>query len=110
MTSFLLLAAATALLTLVLARALQARLQRRVRPEHAATRVVDMATVQRALRVRGAAEAAALRVALGLEPAAENPFEAGTRDAVLWTTSYHARLMELETEAFAPAPAVARAA
>ena len=61
---------------------------------------------ERMRKIRQAAEAAALQVALGREAAGRNPYAAGTRDAVLWMTSFNARLMEFETEAFAPAPAV----
>ena len=61
---------------------------------------------ERMRNIRQAAEGAALQVALGREPAGRNPFPAGTRDAVLWRTAFNARLMEFETEAFAPAPAV----
>ena len=61
---------------------------------------------ERMRKIRQAAEGAALQVALGHEAAGRNPFPAGTRDAVLWMTSFNARLMEFETEAFAPAPAV----
>lgn len=69
-----------------------------------------MTTVLRSLeqsaRIRAAAEEAALRVALGELAGPRNPYSRGTREHVLWTTSFHARQMELETEAFAPAPAV----
>lgn len=63
-------------------------------------------SLEQAARIRAAAEEAALHVALGEPSAARNPYSRGTREHVLWTTSFHARLMELETEAFAPAPAV----
>lgn len=63
-------------------------------------------SLEQAARIRAAAEEAALHVALGEQRMPANPYRLGTRENVLWTTSFHARLMELETEAFAPAPAV----
>ena len=63
-------------------------------------------SLEQAARIRATAEEAALDVALGKQAAPANPYRHGTREHVLWTTSFHARLMELETEAFAPAPAV----
>jgi hypothetical protein len=46
--------------------------------------------------IREAAERAAARVARGRCPAARNPYRPGTREFVLWTTSFHARLIEME--------------
>jgi hypothetical protein len=62
--------------------------------------------MDRVRAVRQAAEEAALQVALGHAACGRNPFRQPSREAVLWGTSFNARLMELETEAFAPMPAV----
>ena len=61
---------------------------------------------ERMRQVGRAADEAALQVALGREAAGRNPFPAASGEAVLWAKSFNARLMEFETEAFAPAPAV----
>lgn len=63
-----------------------------------------MITIERAQQIRQRAERAALAVALGRAASDNNPYPPGTRQHVLWTTSFHAKLMEFETEAFAPAP------
>lgn len=48
--------------------------------------------------IRQAAERAAVRVARGRRTAGRNPYRPGTREFVLWTTSFHARLMDMEGE------------
>lgn len=73
------------------------------RPVRRAGRILSQDEVR---RIRQEAEEAALQVALGATAAGRNPHAAGTRQAVLWTTSFNLRLMELETEAFAPVPPV----
>lgn len=62
-------------------------------------------SLERVQQIRQGAEDAALAVALGRIGTDNNPYPVGTRQHVLWTTSFHAKLMEFETEAFAPAPA-----
>jgi len=77
---------------------------RRQRP--APRRPGRILNVDEVRRIRQDAEEAALQVALGSAAAGRNPHAAGTRQWVLWTTSFNLRLMELETEAFAPVPPV----
>lgn len=58
-------------------------------------RHVDQDTVR---LIRAAAERAAQRVAGGNRAAGRNPYRPGTREFVLWTTSFHSRLMEFEDD------------
>lgn len=78
----------------------------RVTRERAPSRHQAMLSASCEACVRAAAQDAALRIALGVRPSAANPYAPGSRESTLWARSFTTRLMELETEAFAPAPAV----
>lgn len=84
-------------------RAARSASRRRRRALRRPERILSVDEVR---RIRQHAEEAALQVALGTAAAGRNPHAAGTRQWVLWTTSFNLRLMELETEAFAPVPPV----
>jgi hypothetical protein len=84
-------------------RAARSASRRQRRPARRPERILGVDEVR---RIRQHAEEAALQVALGTAAAGRNPHQEGTRQWVLWTTSFNLRLMELETEAFAPVPPV----
>jgi len=90
---------------LVLVACLWAAARRAQAPRPAAPRPAATLSFERVGEIRRAAEDAALQVALGRAGSSRNPYRERSREAVLWTTSFSARLMEFETEAFAPAPA-----